>query len=210
MTRALSHGSRRERGATLIIALIVLVAMSLAGIATMRSVDTSALVAGNIAFKESAVSGADQGIQAALAWLVGVNGNTAVAPTLYGNMNIPGVSSTGYYSTVGQVDKDWTDPSNWSNAHALNGGLADAAGNIVYYIVERLCTVDSCKPDDTCAGAYNYCSSTPDATTLSGEGLDMSRPQFFRRPPSYHYRVTARAVGPRNSVIIVQTHIGLR
>jgi Tfp pilus assembly protein PilX len=210
MTRARFHGSPRQHGATLIIALIVLVAMSLAGIATMRSVDTSALVAGNIAFKESAVSGADQGIQAGLTWLVGVNSNPAVAPTLYGNMNVPGVSSTGYYSTVGQVDKDWTDPSNWSNAHGLNGGLADAAGNVIYYVVERLCTLDSCKPDDTCLGSYNYCSSTPDATTLSGEGLDMSRPQFFRRPPSYHYRVTARSVGPRNSVIIVQTHVGLR
>jgi hypothetical protein len=210
VTRALFHGSPRQRGATLIIALIVLVAMSLAGIATMRSVDTSALVAGNIAFKESAVSGADQGIQAGLTWLVGVNSSPVTGPTLYANMNVPGVSSTGYYSTVGQVDKDWTDPSNWNNAHGLNGGLADAAGNVIYYIVERLCTLDSCKPDDTCAGEYNYCSSTPDATTLSGEGLDMSRPQFFRRPPSYHYRVTARAVGPRNSVIIVQTHIGLR
>jgi type IV pilus assembly protein PilX len=40
---------RRERGAILFIALIVLVAMSLAGIALMRSVDTNVLIAGNLA-----------------------------------------------------------------------------------------------------------------------------------------------------------------
>jgi Tfp pilus assembly protein PilX len=45
---------RRQRGAILFIALIVLVAMSLAGIALMRSVDTNVLIAGNLAFRQSA------------------------------------------------------------------------------------------------------------------------------------------------------------
>jgi Tfp pilus assembly protein PilX len=209
MTRALTASARRQHGATLIIALIVLVAMSLAGIATMRAVDTSALVAGNIAFKESSLSGADQAVQAGLSWLVTMNA-PATATYLYKAHNAPGVSSEGYWANVGSLDKDWSDASNWTNAHGLNGGLPDAAGNTVYYVVERLCAIDDCKPDETCAPGYNYCSSTPDATTLSGEGLDMSQPQFFHRPPSYHYRVTARSVGPRNSTTIVQTHIGLR
>jgi Tfp pilus assembly protein PilX len=39
----------RQRGVMLIIALIVLVAMTMAGIAMMRSVDTATIVAGNIA-----------------------------------------------------------------------------------------------------------------------------------------------------------------
>ena len=44
-------GPRKQRGTMLIIALIVLVAMTLAGIATMRSVDTATVMAGNIAFR---------------------------------------------------------------------------------------------------------------------------------------------------------------
>ena len=43
----------RERGTIIFIALIVLVAMSLAGIALMRSVDTANLIAGNLAFKNA-------------------------------------------------------------------------------------------------------------------------------------------------------------
>src|SRR5256885_15968678 len=59
----------RQRGVTLFIALIVLVAMTMAAVAMMRSVDTATVVAGNIGFRQSAVNAADQGVQAAYAWL---------------------------------------------------------------------------------------------------------------------------------------------
>jgi len=54
----LTHRTR-EQGVILFVALIVLVAMSLAGIALMRSVDTSVLVAGNLAYRQGATSVAD-------------------------------------------------------------------------------------------------------------------------------------------------------
>ena len=60
---------RRERGLVLFIALIVLVAMSLAGVALMRSVDTGTVVAGNMAFKQAAIMVADRGTQEAAKWL---------------------------------------------------------------------------------------------------------------------------------------------
>ena len=41
-----------QSGVVLFIALIVLVAMSLAGVALVRSVDTNLLIAGNLAFKQ--------------------------------------------------------------------------------------------------------------------------------------------------------------
>jgi Tfp pilus assembly protein PilX len=214
MTRPLSHEAlaRRQRGATLIIALIVLVAMSLAGIATMRSVDTSALIAGNIAFKESAMNGADQGIQAGQNYLA--TQSAADQTQLYLDHNVPGVSSTGYWASVDALgrDKDFSNSATWANAAAVNGGLPDASGNTVYYIVERLCSQSglTCAPNATCNSATNLCLSTPDAAVLSGEGLDMSQPNFFTKPPSIHYRVTARSVGPRNATTIVQTHIRLQ
>src|SRR4029450_482258 len=62
---------RRERGAILFIALIVLVAMSLAGIALMRSVDTNVLIAGNLAFRQGATSAGDWGIESARIWMTG-------------------------------------------------------------------------------------------------------------------------------------------
>src|SRR5258705_7570907 len=59
-----------QRGVVLFIALIVLVAMTLAGLAMMRSVDTNNLIAGNLAFKSAAVSAGDAAIEAARAWVM--------------------------------------------------------------------------------------------------------------------------------------------
>ena len=67
---------RSQRGTMLIIALIVLVAMTLAGIATMRSVDTATIMAGNLAFRQSALNAADQGIQTAFTNLKGLSATT--------------------------------------------------------------------------------------------------------------------------------------
>ena len=60
---------RRQQGVVLFIALIVLVAMTLAGLAIMRSVDTGNLVSGNVAFRQAALSSGDRGIDTAFTWL---------------------------------------------------------------------------------------------------------------------------------------------
>ena len=58
-----------QRGVVLFIALIVLVAMTLAGLGMMRSVDTNNLIAGNLAFKNAATSAGDAAIEAARTWI---------------------------------------------------------------------------------------------------------------------------------------------
>jgi Tfp pilus assembly protein PilX len=75
MSRAIALVARaplpsRARGAVLFIALIVLVAMTLAGIAIMRLVDTATLIAGNLAFKQGTVQSSDNGVEQAFQWLL--------------------------------------------------------------------------------------------------------------------------------------------
>jgi Tfp pilus assembly protein PilX len=194
-------GARRQRGTMLVISLIVLVAMTLAGVAMMRSVDTSAIVAGNIAFKQSSLNAADSGIQAGFTYLTAFSGT----PTLYNDNNAAGVSSVGYFSSAPISEPDWKDPSVWTNAASINAGVADAGGNVVQYLIHRLCPVANCAPNATCAAVVNVCGSTPDTTAVSGEGVDQSAANFFTRPPATHYRVTSRVVGPRQSTAVVQT-----
>ena len=57
------HYFRRQRGVVLFISLIVLVAMTLAGVALVRSVDTTNLIAGNLAFKQGATLSGDAAIE---------------------------------------------------------------------------------------------------------------------------------------------------
>jgi len=190
----------------LIIALIVLVAMTLAGIATMRSVDTTVLTAGNIAVRQSSVNAADQGLQAGYLMLV-TNAPNPAANVINEGMAL---SMVGYYSSAPITEPKWSDPATWQNPARLpaqlNSGAPDAAGNVVSYFVERLCTVANCKPGDTCGGQVNVCGSTVAQAALSREGEDNFRAQdaLFTSVPYVHYRITARAAGPRNSVAIVQ------
>ena len=57
---------RREQGVVLFIALLVMVALSLAAIALIRSADTATIVAGNLAFKQSAAAAVDRSIEQAV------------------------------------------------------------------------------------------------------------------------------------------------
>ena len=188
---------RAQRGVTLIIALIVLVAMTLAGVAMMRSVDTGTIVAGNIAFRQATVHSADQGLQAAYGFITAGSGATV----LYTDDNQASVASKGYWSSVPNDEPDWWASNTWTNAAVLNAGTADASGNVVYYMIHRLCK----DPNASNTATGQSCAATPDSAAITGEGVDASAPNYFTRPPATHYRITARSVGPRNSIAIVQT-----
>ena len=194
----------RQRGTILIIALIVLVAMTLAGIATMRSVDTATITAGNIGLRQASVNAADQGIQAGVNWLV-----ANLGPTLTNDNHQPGTASIGYFSSVAVAsDPDWYDPLNWSDAGQLNSGNPDAGGNVVFFLIHRMCSIPNCDTSATCGGKPNACASTLSTAALSGQGNDQTRPtDSHTSAPAIHYRVTAKAVGPRNSISIVQSMV---
>ncbi len=55
----------RERGVVMFIALLVMVALSLAGIALIRSADTATVVSGNLAFKQAAIYAVDRSVEQA-------------------------------------------------------------------------------------------------------------------------------------------------
>jgi len=192
---------RRQRGTMLIISLIVLVAMTLAGIATMRSVDTASLVAGNIGFRQSTLNAADQGVQPAVTWLK-ANMNTG---TVNADQNAT-TNSLGYFASVAPGnDIDWTNNANWLNAALVNGGTPDAGRNVVAYRIDRMCACAG-NPGGTCpSGVTNICASTPTNLGLpGGEGVSMTGLSTFVGTTAIHYRVTVRSLGPRGSVAYVQ------
>ncbi len=189
---------RRERGLVLFIALIVLVAMSLAGVALMRSVDTGTVVAGNMAFKQAAIMVADRGTQEATKWLADNSAGATLQST---------DEARGYFSSRPVVEPDWFDAASWSQSVALNGGAPDASGNVVRYVIHRMCTL----PDTPYNGAVG---STPNECALyfavsaaaAGGSMAVGAPQFIGTPQLY-YRVTTRVEGPRNTVSVIQSSV---
>ncbi|QDZ26895.1 pilus assembly protein PilX [Noviherbaspirillum sp. UKPF54] len=203
-------GARRESGVVLILALIVLVAMTLAGLAMVRSVDTGNLVAGNLAFKQSATSAGDAGAESAIAWL-----RTAVGTaTLYQDQ-----AASGYYATSQDtldltgsshdasralVDWDLNNCSGNSPAACIrpSAAIAVAGGNSVNYIIHRLCKAAG---DPNASG--NSCATFKSSTSASpkrGE-LKYGDDKRFEPMPVEYYRITSRVKGPKNTVSFVET-----
>ena len=194
----------KQRGVVLFLALIALVALSLAAVALIRSVDTSTLIAGNIAFKQSATNSADAGVESAIAWLKGVqsaNSNINVLTNAAHPFNITNTAN-GYYSNANTIDLFADATWNISTIPAVT----DSSGNTVSYIIERMC-----RNGDVAIQNADCLFSDP-LKDRNGKEVKLSQdickgdgcPVAGQTP---QIRITARATGPKNSVSYVQAFV---
>ena len=202
--RRLPASRRGQSGVILFISLIVLVAMTLAGIALMRSVDTNVLVAGNLAFRQGATMAGDWGIEEARAWLNANPGNV-----LYGSQ--PGVTNgTSYYANfqsgvdllgVGSASDDF----NWTGGSSPARNLGtDAVGNEVRYIIHRLCQFDG-DPNSAAANCVKFSGGGGSTAASTGtKGVVGYGTAALPGVSVVYYRVTVRVAGPRNTLSFVQ------
>jgi len=211
-----------QRGVSLLFALMALAAMLLAAVALVRSVDSGALVLGNLGFKQEATQSADRAAEVARAWLL----TTAVDLTADSPAN-------GYYAT----SQDNLDPTgrittaaaplavvNWgdsdscaclntspasctscSRTPATCGTGAAACGTQVAarYLITRLC------PLPGAPGAANACAkpaaSGATEAAYRGEirvGAGSPKPEAATTP---YYRIIVRTVGGRGAVSFTET-----
>lgn len=176
--------SKAQRGVVLFIALIVLVAMSFAGVALMRSVGTGTQVAGNIAFKQATLAASDWGLERAREWLMtGPNVNTD-APT------------QGYFSSWGSFDPT---KHTWTNSNSLSLGN-DPAGNQVRYVIHRMCLIGGMSFDDV----GQSCATLMTTSNATSKTQDESNSRHLTGSAGTYYRITVRVVGPKNTVTYAQ------
>jgi Tfp pilus assembly protein PilX len=192
---------RRQRGAILFIALIVLVAMSLAGIALMRSVDTNVLIAGNLAFRQSATAGGDWGIEAANAWL-------RSSPELLNNDGLAAGAPFYYATWQESLDLIGTNPTipdyPWDTNLPLDLGF-DSAGNQVKYVIHRLCDREGAPTDPLVKCVRSTLSKSSGPNTPDSNRVKPMDDINQTSKSVALYRVTVRVTGPRNTVSYVQS-----
>jgi Tfp pilus assembly protein PilX len=174
-----------QQGVVLFIALIVLVAMTLAGLAMMRSVDTNNLIAGNLAFKNAASSAGDAAVEAARAWMM---------------TKTPGqleADQAGYFA-------NWQpsfDPKtfDWLGSGSMVG--TDSYGNTIYYVAHRMCNESAKSIDATdCAKV-----STVSVGSTKGGGSYGNLP--LSGTSLVFYRITAKIEGPKFTVSYIQAFV---
>lgn len=192
-----------QRGVVLFIALIVLVAMTLAGLAMFRQVGTGIIIAGNLAFKDNATSVSDLGIETGRAWLVGQSSGTLQSDVASGYCS-------SWQPNFDPTTHGWTGAANCAagvgmpSSGSVQVTADDGTGNEVRYVVHRLCR---------CTGALNaVCpdGQPQECSTLGSAGAGGSKGggQYGVLPLANtmqpYFRITVRTAGPRNTVSYVQ------
>lgn len=188
-----------QQGMVLLVALIVLVLVTLGGLALMRSVDTATLVAGNLAFQQAATRASDRGVENAITMLAGkaVGGGTAL------NSDDPGA---GYFATLTSANspsgtQSWR--AYWQASLAANAVEIDAGfGNRAQYVVHRMCAA---------AGAPSIagCVASPGQATTTGNAEEAGQIQLQGNNNRVYYRITVRVEGPRRTESYVQAHVAM-
>jgi len=202
-----------QRGVVLFVALVALVALALGALAMFRGSMGATLVATNVLYKQAALNMADTGVEVATAQLLGL----ATA----GQINNDNFAQ-GYFSAVPAIEPNWSDPALWNcgadsicpTATQLCGGLAacvaNSAGLIVYYKINRMCTQPDTAYNGSLAGVANVCAMTiPGGSATAGNSLGVGATQFTGNPKLY-FRITTRVDGPRNTRTVTQTVVAVQ
>ncbi len=178
-----------QRGYILLLVLVALGAMMISGIALVRSMDTSQLMAGNLAARNATLHSADLGVQQAVTWL------QAQATT--GALNND-AQALGYYAEG--VEQAWNAPSFWAACATCT--TPDAAGNTVSWVISRMCTTAG-NPN----AAGNACSTLSGTNAIGGSYS--SDAINFTGSPVYFYRITVQVRDSRNTTTLSQAFVTL-
>jgi type IV pilus assembly protein PilX len=213
----------RQEGVVLMVALIILVALTIGGIALVRSIDTTSLISGNLAFQQAATRSGEAGTEAAMQRLLATAALTSETFFWQDDVTRAYTASTaatrlaltaGEASTASGWDSYWFSAGGINPNHQVVPGQCSAAGggrvcvlpvdavtgNTVSYTIERLCNA----PGDPGLVMTSGCARgrQPSASTGNCQGAGCTP---LNAPTQYFYRVTTRVEGPRNTSSYIQT-----
>jgi type IV pilus assembly protein PilX len=198
----------KQRGVVLFFALIALVVMSLAAVALIRSVDTSTMIAGNLAFKQAATASSDRGVESAITMLTNIEtAMKAAGKSVYADntntFNVT-VAANGYYSNADPA-LNLTSSATWVNASSFPIP-DDGSGYAVRYIVQRMC-----RGPNQVLSKSNCLFSSP---SVDNNGHNIPLPSDVCQGAgcpvagqSPQYRITSRTAGPGNTVSYIQAFV---
>lgn len=188
---------QRQRGVVLFMALIALIALSLAGLAMVRSVDTGNVISGNMAFRQAAMQNSDVGIEAAFLALPGILNTSRDA-------NI----ANQYFALRQAVDTAGVPSAvNWANVPCRDNANATVTCSDqdyqVKYVIDRLCEQQT-TGSTTVTDVQGYCFVDVSTGKSGSKGAFQA---VFSSADSVYYRVTVQVSGPRNTTAYVQAII---
>lgn len=188
------------RGSVLPITLVLLVALALAAVGLMKSVDTSTLLARNTSFQRDAVNRNELVVRRVVREFEDVAGRhfRELANT---TTHAAGVASgLPYRATALPVDtagiplvlRDAAAMNAMFGAVATSSAVSSGEGMTTVYVIDRLCSLEEPAAESHCAVSS---SRAPDTC---------SRCQTVSSPFAPIFRVSARTTGPRGVEAVSQ------
>lgn len=189
--------AQRQRGVVLFMALIALIALTLAGLAMVRSMDTGNVIAGNMAFRQAAMQNSDVGIEAAYLALPGILNTSKDA-------NV----ANQYFALRQAVDTNGVPTAvNWANVPCRdNANLSISCTGAEYqvkYVIDRLCEQQT-SGSTVITDVQGYCFVDISTGKSGSKGAFQA---VFSSADSVYYRITVQVSGPRNTTAYVQAII---
>jgi len=194
MNRALTARPMRQRGVVLIFTLIILLILTIGAVALMRSMNTSLLSAGNLAFRRDLVNQGEQAVANVMTKFQngGALSTSAVtvnsAPTMNYSASMLATNPQGVplallnnttFATVG------------TSANDLTGPTSDVQ---IRYVIDRLCSAAGTANGILCVQS----SAAPTGgTALGGATLPP--------PTATVYRLSIRVSGARSTQVFLQS-----
>jgi type IV pilus assembly protein PilX len=183
----------RQRGVILIFSLLVLLILAIGAVAVLRSVNTSLLSAGNLAFHRDLVNQAEQAVSSVMTEF------KTNAPPLVGatTADSPAANyvSTMLPSNAQGVPLALLDNTAFAAVGTAGNDIPGATPDItIRYIIDRLCTVTGT-------------ASSPNCVQSTGlpTGGTANRNTAVAPPSATIYRISVRVNGPRNTQAFLQT-----
>lgn len=198
--RRANSTSGKQRGMTLVIALIALGVLTFGAIALNRSTSASLLASGNLAFKRDLTNQGERAIAAAIDDLR--NGSLESSASRSANLVTRNYSATRLASSDQGIPNVLVNETTYGSSGFSLADIDDAAiGVKVRYVIDRQCTA---------AGAYSegMCQSqavggrAPGGSSALGDLLAVP----IQRPV---YRISVRVTGPRGVQTYMQTTVAL-
>lgn len=206
----------RQRGASLLFAMVTVVALSLASVALIRSVDTGTTILGNLSFKQDTLMAADEATRLAIQWLQTQQTNapdslnTTQRSLGYWAQLVPELDPTSTSKSGTRVVIDWNGDGCQSQrgpqpTDCLPATRQPLANQITArYLIMRLCSESGSSTSGT-----NQCPRPLNASSLViGERGEINSQNPVRPGSSatlQYYRILVRAQGARNTVSTTET-----
>jgi Tfp pilus assembly protein PilX len=226
---------QRQKGAALFIALVALLAMTFAGLALLRSMDTAGLIAGNFSFRQAALSVADIGLEGTLGALESTyipagrdtdqNCSSSATPpdvskncTYYAWHFDPNQAVTPHCTNDTSPATGTCDNANgvsqridWSQIPLNDVSFAALGTGFQYqYVIERLCDAgyaasNPTAPDIGPANIPQFCYSMDLASGGNSQEARSAQLGVVNASKEVAYRATIRVTGPHNASTMIQT-----